>query len=83
MAVSIKAPKACSANKAKAAEVTEATKVCSARGKSYCLIHRRYYETSWCPDCDRVNGKKIYRIPICTQIRSLSYAHTSFIHLPF
>ncbi|KAI9260486.1 hypothetical protein BDA99DRAFT_83006 [Phascolomyces articulosus] len=27
------------------------TKVCSGRGKSYCLVHRRYFETSWCPDC--------------------------------
>ncbi|ORZ04894.1 hypothetical protein BCR42DRAFT_183509 [Absidia repens] len=25
--------------------------VCQGRGKSYCLIHRRYFETSWCPDC--------------------------------
>ncbi|CAO3626875.1 unnamed protein product [Cunninghamella echinulata] len=22
-----------------------------ARGKNYCLSHKRYYETSWCPDC--------------------------------
>ncbi|KAI7847856.1 hypothetical protein BDC45DRAFT_451181 [Circinella umbellata] len=29
------------------------TKVCSGRGKSYCLVHRRYFETSWCPDCSR------------------------------
>ncbi|KAI7897789.1 uncharacterized protein BX663DRAFT_481249 [Cokeromyces recurvatus] len=27
--------------------------VCFGRGKSYCLIHRRYFETSWCPDCSR------------------------------
>ncbi|OBZ83329.1 hypothetical protein A0J61_08625 [Choanephora cucurbitarum] len=27
--------------------------VCSGRGKSYCLVHRRYFETSWCPDCSR------------------------------
>ncbi|KAI8997690.1 hypothetical protein BDB01DRAFT_772003 [Pilobolus umbonatus] len=26
---------------------------CQGRGKSYCLIHRRYFETSWCPDCSR------------------------------
>ncbi|KAI8331166.1 hypothetical protein BC941DRAFT_439168 [Chlamydoabsidia padenii] len=25
--------------------------VCQSRGKSYCLTHRRYFETSWCPDC--------------------------------
>ncbi|KAI8093199.1 uncharacterized protein BX664DRAFT_329140 [Halteromyces radiatus] len=25
--------------------------VCQGRGKNYCLIHRRYFETSWCPDC--------------------------------
>ncbi|KAI9494360.1 hypothetical protein BDB00DRAFT_761989 [Zychaea mexicana] len=29
------------------------SKVCSGRGKSYCLVHRRYFETSWCPDCSR------------------------------
>ncbi|KAI9312890.1 hypothetical protein BX666DRAFT_1982914 [Dichotomocladium elegans] len=28
-------------------------KVCNGRGKSYCLVHRRYFETSWCPDCSR------------------------------
>ncbi|KAI9277978.1 hypothetical protein BC943DRAFT_332332 [Umbelopsis sp. AD052] len=27
-----------------------------ARGKSYCLVHRRYFETSWCPDCSRVGA---------------------------
>lgn len=31
--------------------------VCSGRGKSYCLVHRRYFETSWCPDCSRSNRK--------------------------
>ncbi|KAI8143715.1 hypothetical protein BJV82DRAFT_609186 [Fennellomyces sp. T-0311] len=31
----------------------DTSKVCSGRGKSYCLIHRRYFETSWCPDCSR------------------------------
>ncbi|KAI8076446.1 uncharacterized protein B0P05DRAFT_139280 [Gilbertella persicaria] len=31
--------------------------VCSGRGKSYCLIHRRYFETSWCPDCSRSSRK--------------------------
>ncbi|KAI9472148.1 MAG: hypothetical protein EXX96DRAFT_583044 [Benjaminiella poitrasii] len=33
--------------------LTTTTLVCSGRGKSYCLIHRRYFETSWCPDCSR------------------------------
>ncbi|KAI8060540.1 hypothetical protein BC940DRAFT_246304 [Gongronella butleri] len=28
------------------------------RGRSYCLIHRKYFETSWCPDCDK-KGKCI------------------------
>ncbi|KAI8363806.1 hypothetical protein EDC96DRAFT_511809 [Choanephora cucurbitarum] len=31
--------------------------VCSGRGKSYCLVHRRYFETSWCPDCSRSSRK--------------------------
>ncbi|KAL0084069.1 hypothetical protein J3Q64DRAFT_1736865 [Phycomyces blakesleeanus] len=26
-------------------------KIYTGRGKNYCLIHRRYFETSWCPDC--------------------------------
>ncbi|KAI9322755.1 hypothetical protein BX666DRAFT_2023200 [Dichotomocladium elegans] len=34
-------------------EKTESANVCSGRGRSYCLIHRRYFETSWCPDCSR------------------------------
>lgn len=38
---------------------TSETKVCSGRGKSYCLIHRRYFETSWCPDCSRSSRKYI------------------------
>lgn len=33
------------------------TKVNQGRGKSYCLIHRRYFETSWCPDCSRSSRK--------------------------
>ncbi|KAF1800237.1 hypothetical protein FB192DRAFT_1309278 [Mucor lusitanicus] len=32
---------------------TAGPNVCFGRGKSYCLIHRRYFETSWCPDCSR------------------------------
>lgn len=31
--------------------------VCSGRGKSYCLVHKRYFETSWCPDCSRLSCK--------------------------
>ncbi|KAI8877910.1 hypothetical protein K501DRAFT_197106 [Backusella circina FSU 941] len=31
--------------------------VCSGRGKSYCLLHRRYFETSFCPDCSRSSRK--------------------------
>ena len=27
--------------------------VCQARGKNYCLIHKRYFEISWCPECGR------------------------------
>lgn len=27
--------------------------VCLGRGKNYCLVHRVYFETSWCPDCGR------------------------------
>ncbi|KAI9496769.1 hypothetical protein BDB00DRAFT_72322 [Zychaea mexicana] len=38
---------------ATAANVIDISKVCSGRGRSYCLIHRRYFETSWCPDCSR------------------------------
>ncbi|KAI8368962.1 hypothetical protein BD560DRAFT_398212 [Blakeslea trispora] len=36
--------------------------VCSGRGKSYCLVHRRYFETSWCPDCSRSSRKFLYNI---------------------
>ncbi|KAI9254601.1 hypothetical protein BDA99DRAFT_442783 [Phascolomyces articulosus] len=36
-----------------AANVIDTSKVCSGRGKSYCLIHRVYFETSWCPQCSR------------------------------
>ncbi|KAI7886176.1 hypothetical protein K492DRAFT_140910 [Lichtheimia hyalospora FSU 10163] len=35
------------------ASIPDTSKVCSGRGRSYCLIHRRYFETSWCPDCSR------------------------------
>ncbi|KAI9027569.1 hypothetical protein CLU79DRAFT_697816 [Phycomyces nitens] len=35
-------------------------KICAGRGKSYCLIHRRYFETSWCPDCDRSSCKTYF-----------------------
>ncbi|KAI9267639.1 hypothetical protein EDC94DRAFT_601555 [Helicostylum pulchrum] len=38
---------------------TSGPNVCSGRGKSYCLIHRRYFETSWCPDCSRSSRKFI------------------------
>ncbi|KAF7725332.1 hypothetical protein EC973_009671 [Apophysomyces ossiformis] len=38
---------------------TASTEVSSpnGRGKSYCLIHRRYFETSWCPECGRASGR--------------------------
>lgn len=39
---------------------TSGLNVCSGRGKSYCLIHRRYFETSWCPDCSRSSRKYLY-----------------------
>ncbi|KAI8056353.1 hypothetical protein BDF21DRAFT_430627 [Thamnidium elegans] len=29
--------------------------ICQSRGKNYCLVHRRYFETSWCPDCGRIS----------------------------
>ncbi|KAI7889638.1 uncharacterized protein EV154DRAFT_513964 [Mucor mucedo] len=29
--------------------------ICQGRGKNYCLVHRRYFETSWCPDCGRMS----------------------------
>ncbi|CAO0793880.1 unnamed protein product [Mucor circinelloides] len=29
--------------------------VCQARGKNYCLIHKRYFEISWCPECGRMS----------------------------
>ncbi|KAI9311345.1 hypothetical protein BX666DRAFT_1868004 [Dichotomocladium elegans] len=38
------------------AEVHRPAHVCSGRGNNYCLIHRRYFETSWCPDCQRMSG---------------------------
>ncbi|KAI8364728.1 uncharacterized protein BYT42DRAFT_505992 [Radiomyces spectabilis] len=41
---------ACQSNHSSDSEVP---KVLSGRGKSYCLIHRRYFETSWCPECGR------------------------------
>ncbi|KAI9020207.1 hypothetical protein CLU79DRAFT_836253 [Phycomyces nitens] len=52
MTVSTKTPNVCSAQ----TKTVDTTKVCSGRGKSYCLIHRRYFETSWCPDCGRSKG---------------------------
>ncbi|KAI7851529.1 hypothetical protein BDC45DRAFT_572009 [Circinella umbellata] len=36
-----------------AVNTIDTSKVCSGRGRSYCLIHRRYFETSWCPECSR------------------------------
>ncbi|ORE20769.1 hypothetical protein BCV71DRAFT_76281 [Rhizopus microsporus] len=30
------------------------------RGKNYCLVHKRYFETSWCPDCGRGKEKYLY-----------------------
>lgn len=27
--------------------------VCQARGKNYCLIHKRYFDISWCPECGK------------------------------
>lgn len=44
-------------NYASSANLNDTSKVCSGRGKSYCLIHRRYFETSWCPDCGRASSK--------------------------
>lgn len=36
----------------KAASFIETVKQpCYSRCKNYCLIHRIYFETSWCPDC--------------------------------
>ncbi|KAI8059314.1 hypothetical protein BC940DRAFT_247763 [Gongronella butleri] len=35
---------------------TTTVPVCQGRGKSYCLVHRRYFETSWCPECS--SGKR-------------------------
>ncbi|KAI9334058.1 hypothetical protein BD770DRAFT_354462 [Pilaira anomala] len=29
--------------------------ICQSRGKNYCLFHRRYFETSWCPECGRMS----------------------------
>ncbi|KAI8640331.1 hypothetical protein BD408DRAFT_348263 [Parasitella parasitica] len=37
--------------------------VCFGRGKSYCLVHKRYFENSWCPDCSR-SSRKLYKIMI-------------------
>ncbi|KAI8975060.1 hypothetical protein BDF20DRAFT_876728 [Mycotypha africana] len=37
------------------ASSTASSPICHARGKNYCLVHRRYFETSWCPDCSRVS----------------------------
>ncbi|KAI7862417.1 hypothetical protein BDF14DRAFT_1856017 [Spinellus fusiger] len=28
--------------------------VLHSRSKNYCLIHKRYFETSWCPECGRI-----------------------------
>lgn len=47
-------------NSTNADGVVDTSKVCSGRGKSYCLIHRRYFETSWCPDCSRATGRLVY-----------------------
>ncbi|ORY92115.1 hypothetical protein BCR43DRAFT_81056 [Syncephalastrum racemosum] len=41
----------------KANIISETARVCSGRGRSYCLIHRRYFDTSWCPDCGRASSK--------------------------
>ena len=41
---------------------TEIKHVCLGRGKNYCLVHRRYFETSWCPDCGRSKFFFIVRI---------------------
>lgn len=46
-------------NSANADGMVDTSKVCSGRGKSYCLIHRRYFETSWCPDCSRATGRHL------------------------
>ncbi|KAI7902920.1 uncharacterized protein BX663DRAFT_55304 [Cokeromyces recurvatus] len=35
---------------------------CQSRCKNYCLVHKRYFETSWCPDCSRSNCLHIYHI---------------------
>ncbi|KAF1807032.1 hypothetical protein FB192DRAFT_1353469 [Mucor lusitanicus] len=29
--------------------------VCQARGKNYCLIHKRYFDISWCPECGKMS----------------------------
>lgn len=46
---------------------TSGPNVCSGRGKSYCLIHRRYFETSWCPDCSRSSRKYKFSFLLCAK----------------
>ncbi|KAL1935880.1 hypothetical protein VTP01DRAFT_14 [Rhizomucor pusillus] len=54
-------------NYASSANLNDTSKVCSGRGKSYCLIHRRYFETSWCPDCGRASSNcRSLKIPTKT-----------------
>lgn len=47
-------------NQAAATISDTSQQVCSVRGRSYCLIHRRYFETSWCPDCGRAAISKFW-----------------------
>lgn len=48
------------------------THVCNGRGRSYCLVHRRYFETSWCPDCSRTTCKSSSQeANVCTMMINL------------
>ncbi|KAI8391609.1 uncharacterized protein BYT42DRAFT_489789 [Radiomyces spectabilis] len=52
-----------------------AVHTCNGRGKSYCLIHRRYFETSWCPDCGRSSRKWLFILGPWRRNRLLSIFH--------
>ncbi|ORX58241.1 hypothetical protein DM01DRAFT_1221680 [Hesseltinella vesiculosa] len=54
-----------------------------ARGRTYCLTHRVYYETSWCPFCARKPDAFKQQPKICALSPFVLYQHPQvslFIH---